>query len=164
MPRALAYAVSLVRQRQEAEDLVHDCYVRLLARSHEYDLLRDGTKLLFRSITNASINWHQRRLPTVSLDALGADGAEHGSAAAESIPEQQAMRHELESAIGHALAELPVVQRAAIELRSLGHSMAEVANILELSNSNARVVLHRARQALASRLERFLIAEKGEER
>ena len=36
--RALAYAVTLVRNRAEAEDIVHDCYIRLLARSDHYDL------------------------------------------------------------------------------------------------------------------------------
>ena len=33
--RALAYAVTLVRNRAEAEDIVHDCYSRLLARSDQ---------------------------------------------------------------------------------------------------------------------------------
>ncbi len=73
----LAYAVSLVRNRAEAEDLVHDCYRRLLARADQYNLPVDGTKLLFKSITNACINWSRRRPPMVSLDAaergIGAD-------------------------------------------------------------------------------------------
>ena len=38
MQRALAYAVTLVRNQTEAEDIVHDCYIRLLARSDHYDL------------------------------------------------------------------------------------------------------------------------------
>jgi len=66
------------------------------------------------------------------------------------------MRRELENAVAAALAELPVPQRAAVELRSLGHSLVEIAEILSVSHSNARVLLHRARQALALRLQSFL--------
>jgi RNA polymerase sigma factor (sigma-70 family) len=157
--RALAYAMTLVRNRTEAEDIVHDCYSRLLARSDQYDLLSDGTRLLYRAITNACINWTQRRPPFVSLDA-----AEHGSGPdrrsladrSEAGPEQRAIHGELEDAVAVALAELPVTQRAIVELRSLGHSLVEIADMLEISHANARVSLHRARQTLATRLRPFI--------
>src|SRR3954469_13181264 len=51
LPRAVAYAASLLRDRALAEDVVHDCYVRLLRKSETYDLPRDGTRILFRAIT-----------------------------------------------------------------------------------------------------------------
>lgn len=165
LPRALSYALSLVRYRSDAEDLVHDCYVRLLAKSCDYDLPNDGAKLLFRSITNACINWHQRRSPCVSLESRGIELSHQKLGGAAGFnPEQQAMRAELESAIGDALAELPVVQRAAVELRGLGHSLADIAEILTLSDANARVILHRARQTLAKRLVRFLDPVQEHER
>lgn len=158
-PRALAYASSLVSNRADAEDLVHDCYARLLAKEEEYDLPRDGSKLLFKAVSNACINWVQRRPPVQSLDACeherGAGPPEIAGRRGEQ-PDQQAHRRELEEAIAAALLELPVTQRAVVELRSLGHSLIDVAEMLELSPANARVVLHRARQALAARLRRFL--------
>ena len=46
-PRALAYARTLIRDQTEAEDLVHDCYSRLLSKVDQYDLPADGTPLLF---------------------------------------------------------------------------------------------------------------------
>src|SRR5690606_11276921 len=118
-------------------------------KSDTYDLPLDGTKLLYRSITHACINWQQRRPPVVNIGTQ----VEHSSAVAPHAgPEQLAMYGELEAAVGKALSTLPLPQRAAVELRSLGHSLAEVAEILDLSPGNARVVLHRARQALAVRL------------
>jgi RNA polymerase sigma-70 factor (ECF subfamily) len=156
LPRALGYAMSLVPQRCDAEDLVHDCYMRLLAKSDVYDLPNDGAKLLFRSITHACINWQQRRPPVVALDAHTESLVSMSSPAS---PEQLAMHGELEVAVGEALSRLPVVQRAAVELRGLGHSLTEMAEILEISHANARVTLHRARQALSERLARFLNAE-----
>jgi RNA polymerase sigma-70 factor, ECF subfamily len=157
--RALGYAVTLVRNQQDAEDIVHDCYRRLLAHSDRYDLVRDGTKLLFRAVTNACINHTQRRpaegrWESLELSADADQRAMRDLEAAE--PSQEAMRRELEEAVGHALAQLPVPQRAAIELRSLGHSLMEVAEMLDVSYANARVILHRARTTLAAKLQPFI--------
>lgn len=156
---ALAYAVTLVRNRAEAEDIVHDCYIRLLARSDRYDLPRDGTRLLFKAISNACINWTQRRPPVVSLDAAGREGGAGSltpAVAADDDPVERAALGELEAGVAAALAELPVAQRAAVELRSLGHAPSEIAEMLGISRANARVLLHRARQALAARLRPFI--------
>jgi RNA polymerase sigma-70 factor (ECF subfamily) len=150
LPLALAFAVSLLGNRTDAEDIVQDCYSRLLAKSDQYDLPRDGSRLLLKSISNASINLVQRRRPTVSLDAA------IGAAVSRSDPEQGVAHQELEVAVAEALASLPVNQRAVVELRSLGHSLLEIADMLEISHANARVLLHRARQQLAHALAPFL--------
>lgn len=157
--RALGYAVTLVGNQPDAEDIVHDCYRRLLSHSDRYDLIRDGTKLLFRAVTNACINHVQRRPPEENCEQREwpADvdrRAMRDSVAAE--PSQEAMRRELEDAVANALAQLPIPQRAAIELRSLGHSLTEIAEMLEVSYANARVILHRARTSLAVQLQSFI--------
>jgi len=162
--RALGYALTLVPHRQDAEDIVHDCYRRLLAKADQYDLPRDGMKLLFRSITNACINQTQRRKPETSLEQLEETrGADRQALEDRKTPQpaDSAMHQELQSEIALALEQLPLPQRAAIELRSLGHSLAEVADILEVSHANARVLLHRARAALAVRLRPYIEDENG---
>jgi RNA polymerase sigma-70 factor, ECF subfamily len=154
--RALAYAVSLVGNRPDAEDIVHDCYCRLLARADRYDLPRDGIKLLLKSITNACINRSRRKAPTVNVESVEhAEGSPCPSGEI-STPDQQAMHNELEQAIAGALFELPVQQRAAVELRSLGHPLTEIAEMLEVSHANARVLLHRGRERLSEKLRPFL--------
>jgi RNA polymerase sigma-70 factor, ECF subfamily len=156
---ALAYALTLVRNRTEAEDIVHDCYSRLLARAEVYDLPRDGAKLLFKAISNACINHTQRRKPDVSLgvaeQAAGPDRLSLADTSAIS-PEQQAMQQELEDAVEVALDELSVTQRAVVQLRSMGHSLVEVAEMLDITHVNARALLHRGRERLAMRLRPFL--------
>ena len=55
-----------------------------------------------------------------------------------------------------AIAELPPAQRDVITLRDVeGWSSAEVRAALDLSESNQRVLLHRARSKVRARLERF---------
>jgi RNA polymerase sigma-70 factor (ECF subfamily) len=151
--------MTLIRNRAEAEDIVHDCYSRLLAKADRYDLPGTGTKLLYKAITNACINRTQREPPVVSLDAMGGGIDATGQLLAdrsEAGPEQHAIHGELEVAVAAALAELPMTQRAIVELRALGHTSAEVAEMLEISQVNERVLLHRARQALATRLRPFI--------
>jgi DNA-directed RNA polymerase specialized sigma24 family protein len=51
---------------------------------------------------------------------------------------------------------LPITQRAALELKSLGQSLEEIGAALRVSANNAGVLVHRARQAMARRLEPYL--------
>lgn len=143
-----------MRRRHDAEDIVQECYRRLLARADRYDLPRDGSKLLFKSITNACLNHVQRERPVASIDA-GMGALELRDPAQGDCPESRVMQRELEQAIGEALADLPVNQRAVVQLSSLGHPLTDVAEMVGLSPTNTRVVLHRARQSLAEKLRTF---------
>ena len=154
IPKAVAYTRTLVANPADAEDVVHDVLCRLL-RHKEYDLLIDGEKLLYRSITNACINKWTRKRQMVSLDAR-TDGTSEPFAVVASRshcdPVEQAMSREFHAAVGRALASLPSMQRAALELKILEHSLNEIAEILDVSVSNAGVLIHRARKSMAKRL------------
>jgi RNA polymerase sigma factor (sigma-70 family) len=157
IPRAVAYARTLLHRPADAEELVQDVLCRLLDHK-EYDLISDGRKLLFRSVTNACINRTMRRRELVSLDALSEDGASWAGLKdqAPADPAEIAAGSELNAAIQAALAGLPAMQRAAVELKSMQYSLEEIAAMLDVSASNAGVLIHRARRTLAGRLAPFL--------
>ena len=158
-PSAVAYATSLLRDRERAEDVVQECYCRLLAKVHDYDLARDGLKLLLRSVSNACINFKTRRRPTISLFGSRAGERDQASWIADRSapdPSRRLLDQELASAIDQGLARLPVPQRAALELKSQGHTLQEIAEILEVSPSNAGVLVHRARSAMETNLAPYL--------
>jgi RNA polymerase sigma-70 factor (ECF subfamily) len=67
LPRTLGYARALLCDPAAAEDVVQDCYARLLERASRYDLIRDGVKLLLRAVTNACID-RRRERTLLSLD------------------------------------------------------------------------------------------------
>lgn len=154
-PHALAYARTLVRNDAVAEDLVQDCYQRLLAKADRYDLPADGTRLLFKAVTNACINWTQRRPQAVSLEQVPED-ASCGRGPNDTGPLERALLNELSGAIDAALQELPVEQRAAVELHAMGHDAQEIAEAMETTPGNVRVLLHRGRTRLAERLKPYL--------
>lgn len=156
-PRATAYARSLLRDPHAADDVVQDCYCRLLAKATVYDLPRDGLKLLLTAITNASINAATRRKPTFRLVRPdGEQQADDPPDATAAAPDQTAAANELSSAVAAALATLPPKQRAAVELKGLGYSQAEIAEMVGVSVSNAGVLIHRGRLALAEFLAPYL--------
>ena len=157
-PRAFAYAFTLLRDRAAAEDVVQDCYYRLLRKADVYDLPVDGLPLLLKSVSNACINHKTRRRTTRSLDA-GEPGSTLGQAIADrsaADPQVIAMSRELEATIDKGLARLPLTQRAALELKSLGHSLEEIAEILGLTSGNVGVLIHRGRKAMAESLAPYL--------
>jgi RNA polymerase sigma-70 factor (ECF subfamily) len=150
-PRAIAYARSLLRDRSRAEDVVQECLYRLLRNAAAYDLERDGTKILFKAISNLCINQTSREKQLLPLD--GGSDPDHGPltlADSNALrPEQIAQSRELEEQVRAALQGLPELQRAAVELRALGLSKEEIADTLGVSVSNAGVLVHRGRHALA---------------
>jgi RNA polymerase sigma-70 factor (ECF subfamily) len=165
LPRALAYARSLLGDRALAEDVTHDCYVKLFAKADTYDLPRDGTKLLYKAITNACIdkNYRDRRMLNLEVEALGTlTGTPSLHAGQSCDPLELAAGRELEEAVAVELSQLTVAQRGALELKSLGYSVDEIAEALGTSPSNARVLVHRARKILAERLARFLEDSRDE--
>ena len=161
-PRATAYAKSLLGNTHEAEDIVQDCYCRLIAKAGTYDLKRDGLKLLFTAIGNACINLRTRRKPAYSLnrpDGEGESRTEDPADARAILPADAAAGNELHAAIAQGLQLLPTQQRAAVELKAFGYSQQEIAEMLGISTSNAGVLVHRARQTLSQYLAPYLAGE-----
>lgn len=72
-------------------------------------------------------------------------------------PEQLLGNHQVRAAIEKELERLPAGQRAVLTLRDLeGWNSDEVCNALEISESNQRVLLHRARAKIREALENVL--------
>ncbi len=119
------------------------------------DLPRDGRKLLFRAITNACINRQSRERKTVSLDDQerwpnkNTWGIEDTAAP---TPPVVVMAEELRTAIAQGLATLPLRHRSALELSILGYDSEEIAEMLTVRPNNVRVLLFRARKAMAKYL------------
>jgi RNA polymerase sigma-70 factor (ECF subfamily) len=80
-----------------------------------------------------------------------ADPSERGAG-----PESLVLRKEAREVIDRELQTLPPTQRAVVVLRDLeGWSSDEVCNVLEVSETNQRVLLHRGRMRLRAALEHY---------
>jgi RNA polymerase sigma-70 factor, ECF subfamily len=92
--------------------------------------------------------------PSVEPAAFGADGRwTSAPPRLECDPESSLLSAELREHLLRAVDELPPAQRAVITLRDLvGASSEEVCELLELSDGNQRVLLHRARTRVRTAL------------
>ena len=69
-------------------------------------------------------------------------------------PDELLASTELRACINKALDALPPMQRAAVALRDMqGLDMETICNILEISESNGRVLLHRGRSSVQMAIE-----------
>lgn len=157
LPRALAYARALLRDPVAAEDVVQDCYCRLIERKDRYDLPSDGLKILIRSVTNACIDHKSREKMLLSLHSGNEETRSDPADEATPDPHQAVVGRELGEQIEKAMAGLPVGQRAAVHLTCLGYTLPEVAEMTGVTRVNAGVLLHRARKALRKELGPYLL-------
>ena len=73
------------------------------------------------------------------------------------LSEDALLAAETRGVIADAIEALPSTQRAVISLRDVeGWTSEEVRNALELSETNQRVLLHRARSKVRAALESYL--------
>jgi RNA polymerase sigma-70 factor (ECF subfamily) len=79
-----------------------------------------------------------------------------------STPEDRLLGQETLRRIGQAIESLPPMQAEVIRLRDvLGWSASEVADALDLSEINQRVLLHRARSRVRRALNAYLSGSEG---
>jgi RNA polymerase sigma-70 factor (ECF subfamily) len=75
----------------------------------------------------------------------------------DGLPEGRLLSQETLSMIMQSISALPQNQREVIRMRDVeGFSSEEVCNILSLSETNQRVLLHRARSRVREMLEKYL--------
>jgi RNA polymerase sigma-70 factor (ECF subfamily) len=114
-----AYALSLTRSREEAEDLVHEVLAGMLAAPHN---IGEPEAYAYRSIRNRAID-RVRRLPLVQI----AQTVRRDSAASKDATEQDARTDELLCALeslAPSAAEVVVLHTRA------GLSFPQIASIL----------------------------------
>jgi RNA polymerase sigma-70 factor (ECF subfamily) len=74
----------------------------------------------------------------------------------EESPDRHLEAEETMARVRAAIAELPPAQRAVITMRDIeGWESSEVCNALEISETNQRVLLHRARSRVRNDLEAY---------
>jgi RNA polymerase sigma-70 factor (ECF subfamily) len=102
--------------------------------------------------------------PARFRDAAG-DYPDHWSVAPRpwnADPEKQLLSGEIMSVLERAVESLPEAQRLVLTMRDVnGWSAEEVCNVLAISETNQRVLLHRARSKVRGILENHFSASNG---
>jgi RNA polymerase sigma-70 factor (ECF subfamily) len=161
--RVFGSFVKRLGDRQEAEDLTQEVFLRLYrARGSYQPRARFGT-WLFHVSQNVARNAlrSRRRRPALRLEALTSP-AEPGAAEALLAdrgdgPSRPMERSELAGVVRAAVSALAGRQRAAVELHQFHDcTYAEVAAELDMTPKAAKSLLYRARNELRETLGTFM--------
>jgi RNA polymerase sigma-70 factor (ECF subfamily) len=162
----LRVAQMYVSSRSVAEEVVQETWLAVLNGIDRFEGRSSLKTWIFRILANRAKTRAQREGRTIPFSALGdseptvdPDRFDRGQWAAlpTDWPEDRLLAEETLHVAEQAIETLPATQRAVITLRDVqGWSAEEVRNALELSETNQRVLLHRARSKVRGALEEYL--------
>lgn len=178
-PALLRLARTFVRSQAVAEEVVQEAWLGVLRGLDGFEGRASLRTWIFRILANTAKTRAAREARSVPLSSLGGAADEDDgpavdpdrfvSASAEDgqwvsaprrfseLPEERLLAWETAAVVRGAIDTLPATQRAVISLRDIeGWSSEEVRNVLELSETNQRVLLHRARSRVRQALEDYL--------
>jgi RNA polymerase sigma-70 factor (ECF subfamily) len=155
------YAWRLLFDRRDAEDVVQDAFLRvfLAARKGAYDPAKGRFKTyLLRILRNLCYDRISARRPLNLSDLGETENTEFERLTSDLhdtiTPEDRVTGQALRVRVDRALEHLPMLQREALVLRGFeGLSYKEIGRILERPISHVKIILFRARRALARALD-----------
>jgi RNA polymerase sigma-70 factor (ECF subfamily) len=175
----LRVAMIYVRNRSVAEEVVQETWLGVLEGLERFESRSLLKTWIFRILTNRAKTRAAREGRTVPFSALVSEDDEGGPSVEperflsddtrwaghwaspprswSATPEARLVSKETLALIRSVIDALPPMQAQVITLRDVdGWSSDEVCTLLDLSEANQRVLLHRARSKVRAALERYL--------
>lgn len=136
------YAFKWTRNEQDSKDLVQDVYGKLWEHRKKVEF-KSSRSWLFTCMHHALVNFSKKKnLMEHVMDYNG------------KMPIMYQPNYALKDLLQKSLAQLSDIQRSIVILRdSEGYSYDEIGDILDLSESQVKVYLFRARKKLKEQLK-----------
>jgi RNA polymerase sigma-70 factor (ECF subfamily) len=157
--RLLRYLIYLSGNRELAEDLFQETWIRVLERGHQYDGRHEFSTWLYAVARNLTIDYLRKKSP-VSLDGmidgLAADERHASFEPADTRPMawEVVQQHEQGERISAALVSIPAEYREAIVLRFQDElALEEIATVTRVPLGTVKSRLYRGLNMLMSRLK-----------
>lgn len=172
------FALTFVRTGAVADEVVQEAWIAVLNGIDRFEGRSSLKTWLYRIVANQARTRASREARSVPFSALASEdddspsvdpdrfrpaGSEYAGhwtshpVSFDTLPEQRLLSGETRAVIDKAIGALPATQRLVITLRDIeGFDSAEVAELLDLSEGNQRVLLHRARSRVRAALETYL--------
>ncbi len=181
----LRLAMAYVPSRAVAEEVVQETWVGVLEGLSRFEGRSSLKTWIFRILTNRAKTRGQRERRYEPM-GLGGDSGDNSDGPAvdpdrflksgyfvdhwvsqpnvweDETPERLLLSKETRAQIEKAIEALPPTQRQVITLRDIEEvSSQEVCNILDITETNQRVLLHRARSKVRRTLEPYMEGQTG---
>lgn len=171
-PGMRRFALSIVRNTALADDVVQEAWLGVLRGLDGFEGRASLKTWIFRIVANIARTRAERESRSVPFSTFAAEASDDepsldpsrfrnpqfpGGWTTFPEPWEHLDARETRAVIAAAIDELPPAQRLVIRLRDVeGWSADEVCNVLDLSETNQRVLLHRARSRVRAAVERHL--------
>ena len=167
-PAMVRVALTRVRNRAVAEEVVQDAWIGLLRGIHRFEGRSSLRTWLFRIVVNRAITTGIRErvhMPVRDDELESSDGRFSQDGWWVTPPIHWAdevldrvVAPALAARVRDVIAALPPGQRDVVTLRDVeGLTSAEVCEILDITEGNQRVLLHRARSRIRALLEQEVV-------
>jgi RNA polymerase sigma-70 factor, ECF subfamily len=153
--RLLRYLVYLAGNRELAEDLFQETWIRVLERGHQYDGKHEFSTWLYAVARNLTIDYLRKKSP-VSLDGLMEDEEHAPMEPADTRPAawELVAQHEQAERINEALVGIPAEYRETVVLRfQEGLALDEIAAVTGARLGTVKSRLYRGLNMLMARLQ-----------
>jgi RNA polymerase sigma-70 factor (ECF subfamily) len=153
--RLLRYLVYLTGNRELAEDLFQETWIRVLERGHQYDGKHEFSTWLYAVARNLTMDYLRKKSP-VSLDGLmgNEDHAPLEPADTQPLAWEVVAQHEQAERISAALVGIPAEYRETVVLRyQEGLTLEEIATVTRAPMGTVKSRLYRGLNMLMSRLK-----------
>ena len=153
--RLLRYLVYLAGNRELAEDLFQETWIRVLERGHQYDGKHEFATWLYAVARNLTIDYLRKKSP-LSLDGLMED-EEHPSvepADTRPVAWEIVQQHEQAERVSAVLVSIPAECRETLVLRfQEGLSLDEIARVTGAPLGTVKSRLYRGLNMLMTRMK-----------
>ncbi|MET3291160.1 UNVERIFIED_CONTAM: RNA polymerase sigma-70 factor (ECF subfamily) [Brevibacillus sp. OAP136] len=135
--------------RNDAEDLTQEVFIRVMKSWERFDYRSDQKTWLFAIAKYAAIDHYRKK----KVQSFFSANWLLRLATTEGLPEKEIESKEEEQELARAIQSLSSHYRMVVILRGIkGYSVKETAEILECSESQVKVSLHRALKKLQKEL------------
>ena len=172
----LRVAMMYVSSRAVAEEVVQEAWLGVLKGIGRFEGRSSLKTWLFRIVANTAKTRGMRESRSIPFSSLGDDASDEPTVDPERFlgsgerfpghwavppqawaPEGRLLSQEALAVIEREIDRLPPAQRAVITMRDVqGFTSEEVCNALDVTETNQRVLLHRARARVRAALEEYM--------
>jgi RNA polymerase sigma factor (sigma-70 family) len=146
----------LLGDKTKAEDAIQEIMIKLWEKRKQLENHPNVKGFVFLTARNYCLDILRKKRVLVS------DGEFHLNLLKDTKEETQLENKEFNEIISEILKNLPKQQREIFIMRDLdGHDFAEIATIMNIKITNARVLLSRARKKISLVLQKTYSYERG---
>jgi RNA polymerase sigma-70 factor, ECF subfamily len=162
--KLFVYIYRLVGNKEEAEDLLQDVFVKAYKNLNSYDISRKFSSWIYRIAHNESVNYIKRKSlkKFISFETITSSKDKLDSSSEEEGADKAWIRKEVSKEVSEAIGRLPFKYKQVLTLRYYSdQSYEEIAEILGKPVNTVGTLINRAKKKLVEELKNIKQQSNG---